>query len=130
MKTAVLCTCALALLLFGLSLLISLLRLQRGQGLGVPEEPGDLLHRASVAQSNTVQYAPMLAILMLTLQTYGAPAWTIWLSVLAVIGRYLYATAMLTAADIRKPTFLKITGMTLTYLTGFLMAGALFYQTL
>lgn len=130
MKIAFLCTGALGLLLFCLSMLVSYHRLTKRQALGPGEDPKGPLSKACIAQSNTAQYAPMLAVLMITLQIYGSPNWLVWVSTAAVLGRYLYAAAILTAEDPRKFSPLKATGVGLTYVSGALMSLALFVQAM
>lgn len=125
MKTAVIGTALLGLLVFGLGAAVSLARMRFGPGVGYREE-GDLVHRLSLAHSNAAEFCPMLAILMLLVQYWGAPNWVVWVSMGAVASRYLHAVGIVTASSLHRRVVLRFVGAAGTYLCGLLLVVAVF----
>jgi uncharacterized membrane protein YecN with MAPEG domain len=71
MMVSVVCSAILGLLLFGLDLYVSILRLVRRKIIGYELSPTDPLHRAVRAHANTTEYAPILAVLFLWHGAHG-----------------------------------------------------------
>ena len=68
-----------------------------------------------VAFGNSAEWNPMLIALMLILQMSGAPSWSIWLSPLVVMSRYLLVAGLVTYPNTR-PNALRFLGAAGTYL--------------
>jgi len=115
MKIAILCTVFLALLQLCLALGISSMRRKFRISVGSPEDPNHPLCRLRVAFSNCAEWHPTLIALMLLLQMSGAPSWSVWLSPLVVMARYLLVAGLVTYPNTR-PNGLRFVGAAGTYL--------------
>ena len=115
MKIAILCTVFLALLHLGLGCGISAMRRKFRISVGAPDDPNHPLCRLRVAFSNSAEWNPMLIALMLILQMSGAPSWSVWLSPLVVMARYLLVAGLVTYPNTR-PNALRFLGAAGTYL--------------
>jgi len=108
----------LALLLVVLSMRVSLARRAAGIVLGLGDDR--LLLRASRAQANFIEYAPMTLILILLLEMRGGPGW-----LLHALGSMLLAGRIAHGLGIsREPEQLRLRqlGMALTF--GAMLIGA------
>jgi uncharacterized membrane protein YecN with MAPEG domain len=114
MKIAILCTAFLALLQLGLALGISGMRRRYRLSVGTPEDANHPLSRTRTAFSNCAEWHPTLIVLMLILQMSGAPGWSVWLSPLVVISRYLMVAGLVTYPNTR-PNSLRVMGAGGTY---------------
>ena len=125
MTAALVCTALLGLLVFGLGLGVSALRGSTGTNIGHQLDPGDPLHKMVRAHGNATEYAPMLAILMLTIAGRGATPWMVWTFVAATLSRYLHAAGMLLSSSLDRPQPLRFVGALGTYVTGLALVVAL-----
>lgn len=112
---------ALSLLIVALALNVSRLRLRLQISLGDGERPE--LSRAIRAHGNTVENVPLFLVLCLLLELTGSGAWLGWLTLLFVLGRYVYAWGMLRRNVSRQRqigallSYLIIAGMSLALLS-------------
>jgi uncharacterized membrane protein YecN with MAPEG domain len=121
MTTAIVCTGFLGLLVFGLGFAVSITRGRTGANFGYTQDPTDRLYKMVRAHGNTVEYAPMLAVLMLFLGTRGPANWVLWVMVIATACRYIQALGLIAAPTLARPHPLRIVGSAGTYLTGLLL---------
>jgi len=100
-----------ALLLMGLSLRVSLMRLRSGVSIGDGDNPR--LARAIRLQANFTEYAPMVMLLVLALELQGAPVWMLH----GFGGAFLLGRGMHAYGYTRHPPqmFLRKWGMVVTY---------------
>ena len=70
------------------------------------------------AHGNTVEYAPMLAVLMLIVGANDPPPWTLWTMGLAVACRYSLVLGILTCRSMNETNPLRFVGAAGTYATG------------
>ena len=119
------CVAALALLLFGLSMAITSVRLRTKVLVGAPADPTSLLAKLVRAQGNTAEYAAILALLMLAQRAGPNPSWVTALMLLAVGARVLFAIGMVTCESLAKPNVVRGLGAGGTYVAGIGLALAL-----
>ena len=125
MKTAIVCTALLGLLLFGLGLYVSLLRQFRRVIIGHPADPTDPMHRAVRAHANTAEYAPLLAVLFLWLGAHQPADWIVAVIIVATASRFLLVAGLLWWPTLAKPNPARFLGALLTYLCGLALATAM-----
>ena len=114
MKIAILCTAFLALLQVGLAFGISGMRWKFKRSVGAPDDIDHPLSRVRTAFSNCAEWHPLLIALMLVLQMGGAPGWSVWLSPLAVVARYLLVIGLVTYSN-KRPNLARFLGAAGTY---------------
>ena len=125
MTTTVVCVALLGLLVIGLGFNVSITRGKSQNTGGQPTSPEDPLFKAIRAHGNAVEYAPMLAILMVVLGSQGASGWILWVMGAATLSRYLHAVGMLMSETLEKPQPLRVIGAMGTYLAGIALCIAL-----
>lgn len=119
MVLEVLCVGILGLMVFVLGFNVSLKRVSSKVMTGVSDDPASALNKAVRAHGNLVEFAPMLAVLMLLAGEFGQPGIVAdILIVAATLGRVLAATGFLVCETLDKPHPLKAVGAILTYLGG------------
>ena len=129
MTTAIICIGFLGLLVFGLGFAVSMTRGQTGTNFGYTQDPTDRLYKLVRAHGNTVEYAPMLAVLILYLGMRGPAMWVIWLMVIVTASRYLQALGLIVSPTLAKPHPLRMIGSVGTYLGGILLCVAAFMSS-
>lgn len=122
---AIACVLALGILVFGLGLGVSLNRQKLKKSYGVSEDPESLLYKFSRAHSNTAEYAPYFAILMLFHGAQNPAAWIEWVMVAAVASRYLLVIGLIAFPSMKTTNMLRFIGAIGTYTTGLVLTGAL-----
>jgi len=122
--TAVMCVSVLALLVFGLGLFVSMQRFRSKAIAGSDLGPTSPLQKAIRAHGNTIEYAPMLAILFLYLgQAMPSATWVSVLIVAATLSRVSIAMGLLLCRSLENAHPLRFLGGLGTYITGVLLAG-------
>jgi uncharacterized membrane protein YecN with MAPEG domain len=122
--TALVCTALLGLLTFGLGMAVSLVRGRSDTLIGYEEDPTNALHKIVRAHGNTIEYAPMLAVLMIVLGNLGPAAWVSWVMIAVVASRYLIAIGLVYGSlAVANP--MRFVGALGTYLGGFALCVAL-----
>ena len=124
MNTAIACSGALGLLLFGLSFGVSLVRMSTGVGIGVDGSSTSLVTRSVRAQGNAAEYVAAFMVLFLFLGAREPAAWLEWTMLTATAARYLHAAGMYLSADLNRPQPLRFAGSALTYTTGLVLSAA------
>lgn len=125
MKTAIVCTGLLGLLVFGLGLAISLTRRSTATGIGYKDDPADPLHKLVRAHANACEYAPMMALLILMLGAREPGAFLLGTFVAATAARYLHAAGMILSPTLKRPQPLRFAGALGTYVTGLILVVAM-----
>jgi hypothetical protein len=128
MEVALLCAALLGLLVFGLGLAVSLTRGSTRTVIGHATDPDDRLHKLVRAHANAAEYAPMLAILILILGSREPGVGLLGTFVAATVCRYLHAAGMVLLGRLDRPNPLRFLGALGTYVTGFVLVGALLVQ--
>lgn len=120
----------LAFLMFGLSLMVSMGRINLGKAEGdvakypIHDGNNENLKRRIGSFSNFTEYAPMCLIMLALIEASGASPTLIWsLGISFVVGRVLHLVGMLINPHYPLP---RITGMLATYATLLIPAGWLF----
>ena len=121
---AVLCMGLLGLLVFGLGLAVSTVRGATGTNFAYTVDPTDRLYKLVRAHGNAVEYAPMLAILILYLGSQQPGRFVTWTFVAATACRYLHALGMILAKSLDRTDPLRFVGALGTYVTGFMLVAA------
>ena len=124
-STALACTAALGLLLFALGLSVSILRSRVGVLSGYAPEPDQLLTKLVRAHSNTAEYAPFLAVLILYLGSQHPPHWQLWCMAGATACRLLLVVALIAWPSMSKPNPARAVGALGTYAFGVALCVAL-----
>ena len=90
-------------------------------------DPKSGLRKAIRAHGNCIEYAPMLALMILALGLRSPllPTWIAALMLAAVASRYIHAVGVLTGESVYKGNPMKAIGAVGTYLTGIVLAGVL-----
>ena len=124
MTVAIICTALLGLLVFGLGLLVSAGRGSANTVYGQKEDPSDTLYQRVRAHGNSIEYAPMLAVLMIYLGSQGPAAWIVWTFSIVTFARYLIVAGILIPETMEKPNPMRFIGALVTYLGGFALVIA------
>ena len=122
MKIAVICAGLLGLLVFGLGLIVSMVRGNSRINFGYTPDPTNRLYKLVRAHGNAAEYAPMLAVLILYLGTRNPGTWLLWTFVAATVFRYLHALGMVLGRTLDAPDPLRFVGALGTYVTGLVLA--------
>ena len=125
MTIAIVCIALLSLLVFALGLLVSVTRARRRTAAGIPEDPSDILHRVVRAHGNTIEYAPILALLIYLTASQNPSTWVLVIAIGATVSRYLIALGILLSETLSKPHPLRFLGALGTYLFGLSLCGTL-----
>ena len=122
---AIACTAILGILLFGLGLLVSLLRGKYNVLIGHPSDPTHLLHKVTRAHGNTAEYAPFLAVLFLYLGAQQPGAWVLGLVGVATAARVLLVVGMLVCKTLERPHPIRFLGALGTYVAGLALVAVM-----
>lgn len=124
MTVAIICTALLGLLVFGLGLFVSAGRGSAKTLYGQKEDPSDPLYHRVRAHGNSIEYAPMLAVLMLYLGSLDPAAWIVWTFGIVTFARYLIVAGILIPDTMDTPNPMRFVGALVTYLGGFALVIA------
>lgn len=130
MTVMAVCIALLGLLVFLLGLAISVTRYRTRTGTGHPDDPSDILHKLVRAHGNTVEFAPMLALLIWVSGTSTSVAWLTWVMIGATASRYMIVAGMLAAPSLRHTHPLRSLGALGTYVFGTVLAADLLLRAL
>ena len=124
MIVAVICVALLALLVFVLGIVVSSNRGRTDRIAGFPEDSRDALYKSVRAHGNTIEYVPILAVLMLYLGSTSPDSWILWTMIAVTVARYLIVAGLLVPVDMNQPNPLRFVGALLTYLCGITLVVA------
>jgi len=116
------CVAALALLLFFLSVSVTIVRLRTKTLTGAPDDPACLLAKLVRAQGNTAEYCAMLAVLILLQAGPQRPGWVSAMMVLAVASRVIFVVGMLLSPSLARLNIIRAIGACGTYVAGIALA--------
>ncbi len=125
-----LCIALLGLLVFVGGFYVSVCRAKAKMASGYPDDPSHFLYKAVRAHGNTIEFTPMLALLIYILAQFQLPMWILVCMVLATLGRYSIFFGLVLSPTIAKPHPLRFVGSLSTYIFGTLLAGYLLYAVL
>ena len=77
------------------------------------------------AHGNTIEYVPILAVLILVLGMREPSTWVLWVIVGVTLGRYLIVAGMLLSSTLMQPHPLRFIGAAGTYSLGLVLCVAL-----
>lgn len=124
MIVAIVCAALLGLLVFGLGFAVSLTRGRTKMNFGFHPDPTDPLYKMIRAHGNSVEYAPMLAVLILLVGSRDPTAWMIWTMVIVTLCRYLHVAGLLICSTLDRPPPLRFAGASGTYVGGVVLCAA------
>ena len=119
------CVVALGLLLFGLGMLVSVLRFQNKALSGSATNPADSLYKVIRAHGNTAEYVAFFAALFLYLGSHAPAGWVLWVMVVATVCRYLVVAGLIFPRSMHAPNPLRFLGALGTYACGIALCIAL-----
>ena len=128
MTTALSCIALLGFLVVVLGFRVSLVRANSETIYGGSEDPESQLYKVQRAHGNTIEYAPILSVMMLALAQAPQPGWVEWAMILATFFRYLFVVGLLAPSTMAKPNPIRFLGALGTYLAGFALVVALLMQ--
>ena len=109
-------------MVFGLGLAVSLTRARTETFAGVPDDPSSLMYKMNRAHGNTIEYAPMMAVMMAYIGTHQPSHWIAWVIILATVFRYTIVFGLITGGTMNEFNLFRFTGALGTYVTGLIMA--------
>ncbi|MGI9286699.1 MAG: MAPEG family protein [Pseudomonadales bacterium] len=130
MSIPLLCISLLALLIIGLGFAVSSTRAKTETIFGSSTDPEDPLYKMIRAHGNTVEYAPILALVIYILSQQPQATWVLWCMILVTFFRYLFAAGIVFPKTLAKPNPLRFVGALGTYLAGLGLCIALLLQAL
>ncbi|HJO11523.1 MAG: MAPEG family protein [Gammaproteobacteria bacterium] len=120
----------LGVLLFALSLNVSLTRTRMKRGFGMEADTSHWLTKSVRAQANAAEYTAIFIGLMLILEFEGSPNYADQVYIAVIVSRYLHAAGMLLSKDLQQPHPLRFIGSLGTYICGFILCGTVIRYSL
>ena len=130
MSIPLICIALLAILGLSLGFAVSLTRAKTETLIGSSAEPDDALYKMVRAHGNTMEYVPILALLIYILSQSTVSTWVLWCMVLATFFRYLFVAGIIVPQTLAKPNPIRFLGALGTYITGFGLCAAVLLQAL
>jgi uncharacterized membrane protein YecN with MAPEG domain len=130
MNVAMISSGMLGILLFLLSLNVSLTRFKMKRGFGMASDSANWLTKSVRAQANAAEYAAIFIALTLVLEMEGSPNWVDNAYIAAAVSRYLHAAGMLLSKNLNQPHPLRFIGSLGTYFCGFILSGTVIFYAL
>ncbi len=127
MNIPYLCVALLALLVIVGGFKVSMGRAKHRVVQGYPDDPSHALHKAVRAHGNTVEYAPVIALLIYVLGTLNPPVWILVCMLLVTLARFLIYFGLLRSTTLAKPNPVRFIGALSTYVFGTVLALYLLY---
>ena len=128
MSIYLICIALLGFLCFSLGFHVSMARAKVGAMYGGDADPDSALYKAQRAHGNTIEYAPILALLIFALGQSEQAGWVVWTMILATFFRYLIVVGILLPVTMAKPNPMRFVGALGTYISGLVLVGALLIQ--
>ncbi len=130
MNTPQLCIALLGTLCIASGFGVSMARGKANRAIGHSTAPDDVLHKWVRAHGNTVEYAPVLMVLIYILSQSQMSLWVLWFMVLATLCRFLLVAGLVLPATMAKPNPIRFVGALGTYIFGLGLCVALFMQAI
>jgi hypothetical protein len=125
MNIALLCIGLLGALCIVLGIAVSLNRMKQKQGSGCPSDPKDTLHKYIRAHANTIEFAPVLMVLMYILSQSQMASWLLWSIVLVTLSRFVLVAGLIFPRTMARPNPLRQIGAGGTYIFGLALCIAM-----
>lgn len=129
MSFPLICISLLAFLCLGLGFAVSLTRAKTETIYGSDTDPESILYKMVRAHGNTIEYVPILALLIFILGQQQT-SWVFWCMGLATFFRYLLVVGIVIPKTMAKPNPMRFIGALGTYLSGFGLCTALLLQAI
>lgn len=130
MSIPLICIALLAFLVIGLGFAVSSSRAKTETIYGSSNDPEDTLYQMVRAHGNTIEYAPMLALLIYILSLGVLSTWVLWCMILVTASRYIFVAGIIFPKTLAKPNPMRFIGALGTYLAGFGLCVALLLKGL
>lgn len=130
MLIPLICISLLAFLGIGLGFAVSLTRAKTDVLFGSSTDPEDILYKMVRAHGNTMEYVPILALLIYILSQFPQSTWVLWCMVLVTFARYAIVVGIIFPKTLAKPNPMRFIGSLGTYLAGFGLCIALILRAL
>lgn len=124
------CISLLAFLVIGLGFSVSSIRVKTGVVHGSTTDPEDPLYKMVRAHGNTIEYVPILALLIYILSQSTQAGWVMWLMILVTVSRYSFAIGMIFPRSLDKRNPMRLLGAMGTYIFGLGLCSVLLIQSL
>lgn len=125
MNVALICIGLLGFLCFATAFNVSMQRGKTNVISGFDTNPEDPLYKAIRAHGNTVEYAPIMALMMFILAQAPLAGWVLWAMILGTFFRYLVVMGLLVPHTMAKPNPMRFIGALGTFITGFMLVAAM-----
>ena len=125
MNVALICIGLLGFLCFATAFYVTVQRGKTNVISGYDTNPADPLYKAIRAHGNSVEYAPIMALMMFVLAQAPLAGWVMWAMILATFFRYLVVMGLLIPQTMAKPNPMRFIGALGTFITGFMLVAAI-----
>jgi uncharacterized membrane protein YecN with MAPEG domain len=130
MSIPLICIALLGFLVVGLGFAVSMTRSRTDTMFGSTADPEDILYKMTRAHGNTIEYAPMIALLIFILSQSPQSDWILWCMILVTFFRYLFVAGIIFPKSMAQANPVRFLGALGTYLTGFGLCTAVILQGL
>ena len=130
MSIPLICIALLGFLCIALGFSVSMARTKQKLLFGNSTDPEDVVFQRIRAHGNTVEYVPILALIIYILSQSQQPVWVIWLMVLVTASRYLLAAGLIIPKSMAEPNAMRFIGSLGTYVFGLGLVAALAMQAM
>lgn len=130
MSVPLICIALLGFLCIALGFSVSLARSKQEVLIGNSTDPEDVVFKRIRAHGNTVEYVPILALLIYILSQSPQPIWVMWMMVLVTACRYLLVAGLIIPKSMAEPNTMRFVGALGTYIFGFGLVAAVAIQAL
>ena len=130
MKIALICIALLGALVIGLGLYVTICRGKTNTMTGSIDEADNILNKAMRAHGNTIEFAPILAVLIYALGMMHPDVWVVWCMILVTLSRYLIVAGLVFPQTMAKPNPMRFLGALGTYLFGAALCVALIMKVI
>lgn len=130
MSIPLICIALLGFLCIALGFSVSMARSKQSVMIGNSSDPEDVVFQRIRAHGNTVEYVPILALMIYILSQSPQPAWVIWLMVLVTACRYLIVAGLILPKSMADPNPMRFVGALGTYVFGLGLVAALVLQAI
>jgi uncharacterized membrane protein YecN with MAPEG domain len=130
MSIPLICIALLGFLVVGLGFAVSMTRSRTDTMFGSTADPEDILYKMTRAHGNTIEYAPMIALLIFILSQSPQSDWILWCMILVTFFRYLFVAGIIFPKSMAQANPVRFLGALGTYLTGFGLCAAVILQGL
>jgi uncharacterized membrane protein YecN with MAPEG domain len=130
MSIPLICIALLGFLVVGLGFAVSMTRSRTDTMFGSTADPEDILYKMTRAHGNTIEYAPMIALLIFILSQSPQSDWILWCMILVTFFRYLFVAGIIFPKSMAQANPVRFLGALGTYLTGFGLCPAVILQGL